>query len=212
MGGGGGGGGGDDDGGGLLDMILEAFRTIKKIGLYVQSTWVGEVMRRTPGFVLVGVMVYVSAASAAAVVKIRMSVVKDQDNNMSKWVLAPDMVFGAMYLACVVVIAIICIGLVVWPWASGVYPMTGIFGALASVAGVYISILFDQVIRLSDSSTNVYLPSDMVTRLVYLHTSVAFVLAVVVSAIPSSCPYDSEAPIAMALTQRRRDMADGKKP
>jgi hypothetical protein len=199
-------GGGDDDG--VFESLMAAFRAFQKVGKYIQTTWVGEAMRRTPGFVMVAVLVYTSALSAYIVVQLRMKMVKS--SSIPTWmqdVLAPDTVFAGAYAACVIVIAIVCIGLILWPWASGIVPSAGMFGAFASIGGVFVSVMFDRVLRVADSA-KVTLPSDLLTRTMYLHSTIGLILAMVVASIPSTSPYDTDAAIAKSMMQGRQDAKD----
>jgi len=199
---------GGDDEDGVFASLMAAFRAFQKVGKYIQSTWVGEAMRRTPAFVMVTVLVYTSAVSAYIVVQLRMKLVKS--SSVPSWmqdVLAPDPVFAGAYAACAIVIAIGCIGLILWPWASGVIPSAGMFGAFASIGGVFVSVLFDRILRGVDSS-KLNLPSDLFTRALYLHSTIGLVLAMVVAAIPSTSPYDADAAIAKSLMQGRQDAKD----
>jgi hypothetical protein len=160
---------------------------------YFHHTWLGRLLRSIHPIVTTRFMVVIAATLAILVVSTKIRRMKPVPGTIEELV-TDDVVFGGAYAAATGVVCVVVLGLCVWPLLAGTVPKVALIGAFGSVIGVWVSIVFDRIIRVSESSrvlarSRTY--KEMSLRMMYLHATTGFLVACAITAIPFCCPYDA---------------------
>ena len=173
----------DDDDLGLWRGALRALAPIVRGAMLLRNNVIKPVILIIPEWLVLVYLIGRNVAVAVAAVRIKRAAGRGASND--------DLMFAGMYMSAAILFAVI--SSVLFVLLADRKVSQAIIVSLLSCIGVWASVALDNVLRHADGDA---FRSDEASveaadrRCLYLHGGTGFALAVVLLAIPATCPWD----------------------